>query len=400
MEMVKSTIHSKSLYRYILFAGIILVAMNLRPAITSIGPVVGLIQQELGLVHWSVGFLTSLPLIAFAIVSPLVPMLAKLITNERTLLIGLFSLLVGVCVRFLPITFFLFAGTLFIGIGIAICNVLIPVIVKEKFPRKFSLVTSAYSTALSLMASIGSGISVPLANNFNLGWRSSLIIWAVPVVAAIFIWIFLDKINHGSEESIKPSRSSGNQILRSALAWQIAFFFGFQSFMFYVTIAWLPEIMVSRGISLETAGWLLSLCQLIGLPFSFIVPMIAGRFKSQQILAVALSLCSVIGFAGLLWSNSFATMLISIMSLGVGLGGCFPLALTFIGLRARDARQASELSGMAQSIGYILAAIGPLFIGYLYDLTQAWTTPILIMVAISSLMIIFSLFAGRNKYVY
>ncbi|WP_147532930.1 CynX/NimT family MFS transporter [Bacillus marasmi] len=400
MEMVKSITQSKSLYRYILVAGIVLVAMNLRPAITSIGPLVGMIQKDLGLVHWSVGFLTSLPLIAFAIVSPMVPKMAKILSNERSLILGLLSLVVGIIIRFVPITFFLFAGTLFVGIGIAICNVLLPVIVKEKFPNRLGLITSVYSTALSLMAAIGSGISVPLANGLNLGWKNSLIIWGIPVVAALLIWIFLDKRNNGTEESIKPSRSTGNQVWRSPLAWQIALFFGFQSFMFYVTVAWLPEIMVSRGVSLEMAGWLLSLTQLVGLPFSFIVPMIAGRFQSQQLLGFALSLCSVIGFAGLLWNISYEMMVLSSMFLGIGLGGCFPLALTFIGLRARDGRQASELSGMSQSIGYILAAIGPLFIGYLYDLTHQWTVPLISMIIISLLMIIFSMFAGRNKYIY
>ncbi|NMD71731.1 MFS transporter [Bacillus sp. DNRA2] len=400
MEMVKSTIQSKSIYKYILVAGIVLVAMNLRPAITSIGPLVGMIQKDLGLVHWSVGFLTSLPLIAFAFVSPMVPKLAKLLSNERSLIIGLLTLLIGIIIRFVPHTVFLFTGTLFVGIGIAICNVLLPVIVKEKFPRKFGLLTSVYSTSLTLMASVASGVSVPLASGLSLGWKNSLMIWGVPVVIAILIWIFLDKRNLGHEERIKPTRSKGNEIWRSALAWQIAFFFGFQSFMFYVTIAWLPEIMINRGVSLEMSGWLLSVTQLIGLPFSFIVPMIAGRFRSQQWLGVGLSICSVIGFAGLLWNGSYTMMLLSSMSLGIGLGGCFPLGLTFIGLRARDGRQASELSGMAQSVGYILAAIGPLFIGYLYDLTHHWTVPLITMVVISLLLVIFSVFAGREKYVY
>lgn len=400
MEMVKSKIQSKSIYKYILVSGIVLVAMNLRPAITSIGPLVGMIQKDLGLVHWSVGFLTSLPLIAFAFVSPMVPKLARILTNERALIVGLLSLLIGIIIRFVPNTVFLFVGTLFVGIGIAVCNVLLPVIVKEKFPRKFGLLTSVYSTSLALMASVASGVSVPLASGLSLGWKNSLMIWGVPVVVAILIWIFLDKRNLGHEERIKPSRTSGKKIWSSALAWQIAFFFGFQSFMFYVTIAWLPEIMINRGVSLEMSGWLLSVTQLIGLPFSFIVPMIAGRFRSQQWLGVGLSMCSVIGFVGLLWNGSYTVMLLSSMSLGIGLGGCFPLVLTFIGLRARDGRQASELSGMAQSVGYILAAIGPLFIGYLYDLTHNWTAPLITMVVISLLLVIFSVFAGREKYVY
>lgn len=398
MEMIKTTTKSKSLYLYILITGIVLVAFNLRPAITSIGPLVGLIQNDLQLVHWSVGFLTSLPLIAFAVVSPLVPKLANSLSNERALLIGLLSLLFGIIIRFAEIKFFLFAGTLFVGIGIAICNVLLPVIVKDKFPTKVGLLTSVYSTSLGLMASIASGVSIPLASGLNLGWKNSLIVWGIPVVVAIVVWIYLDKFNNGSHGNVKTVQSS--EIWRSRLAWQIAFFLGLQSFSFYVTIAWLPEILINRGISMASAGWLLSLAQLIGLPFSFLVPIIAGRYRSQQWLVVVLGFSTVIGFVGLLWSPSYLMMIISIMFLGIGLGGCFPLALTLLGLRARSARQAAELSGMTQSIGYILAAVGPLVIGYLYDITHSWTVPLIAMVASTLLMILFGVFAGRDKYVY
>lgn len=398
MEMIKSSIQSKSFYLYIIITGIVLVAFNLRPAITSIGPLVGLIQKDLQLVHWSVGFLTSLPLIAFAVVSPLVPRLANTFTNERALLIGLLSLLFGIIIRFASMKFFLFAGTLFVGIGIAICNVLLPAIVKEKFPKKVGLLTSVYSTSLGLMAAAASGISVPLAIGLNLGWRNSLIIWGIPVVMAIVIWIYLDKLNTGNHQKVRTYQSS--EIWRSPLAWQIAFFLGLQSFSFYVTIAWLPEILVNRGTSMATAGWLLSLAQLIGLPFSFIVPIIAGRFRSQQWLVAVLGSCTVIGFGGLWWSHSYPIMIISIIFLGIGLGGSFPLALTLLGLRSRDARQAAELSGMTQSIGYILAAVGPLFIGYIYDFTHLWTIPLIMMMVMTILMIIFGLLAGRDKYVY
>jgi MFS transporter, CP family, cyanate transporter len=400
MEVIKSHVQSKSLYLYILIAGIVLVSFNLRPAITSVGPLVGWIQKDLGLVHWSVGLLTSLPLIAFAIVSPIVPKLANALSSERALLLGLLTLLIGILIRFVPMTFFLFAGTLFVGIGIAICNVLLPVIVKEKFPNKVGLMTSVYSTSMGLVASVASGVSVPLASELNLGWKNSLIIWAIPVVVAILIWVYLDKYNLGNQAEVKAVRSSKHQIWRSPLAWQIALFLGFQSFTFYVTIAWLPEILVNKGVSVATAGWLLSLTQLIGLPFSFLVPVIAGRFRSQQWLVLALGLCSVLGFVGLLVGSSYPIMIVSIIFLGIGLGGCFPLALTLLGLRARDARQAAELSGMTQSIGYILAAVGPLLIGYLYDFAHLWTVPLVAMIIVSFLLIFFGVFAGRDKYVY
>ncbi|MCQ6277153.1 MFS transporter [Bacillus sp. V3B] len=380
--------------------GIVLVAFNLRPAITSVGPLVGMIQGDIGLAHWSAGLLTSLPLMAFAVVSPMVPKIASRLTNERALLLGLLILLIGIGIRSISMTFFLFAGTLFVGIGIALCNVLLPVIVKGHFPLKFGLMTSVYSTSMGLVASLASGISIPLASGLNLGWERALIVWVIPVVLAIFIWVYLVKINKRNPTDIKNVRPSDNRIWRSPIAWQVALFMGFQSFLFYVTIAWLPEILHNQGVHMERAGWLLSLLQFVGLPFSFLVPVIAGRFRSQQWIVVVLGLFSFFGFGGLLLGSSYPVMMVSIIAMGIGLGGSFPLALTFLGMRARDARQAAELSGMAQAIGYVLAAIGPMFIGYLYDFTHLWTIPLITLMIVTALLILFGVYAGRDQYVY
>ena len=297
-------------------------------------------------------------------------------------------------------TIFLFTGTLFIGVGIAICNVLLPVIVKDKFPMKVGLMTSVYSTSMGLVASLASGISIPLASGLNLGWQSALLVWGIPAVAAILIWVYLVKFNKGNQKEIKSVRSRDNRIWRSGLAWQIALFMGFQSFLFYVTIAWLPAILHDKGVSMESAGWLLSFMQFVGLPFSFIVPILAGHFRSQQWIVVVLGSCSLAGFAGLLLGTSYPVMMVSIILMGIGLGGSFPLALTFLGLRSRDIRQVAQLSGMSQAIGYILAAVGPLFIGYLYDFTHLWTIPLITLIIVTVLLMLFGVFAGRDKYVY
>ena len=399
MEFESSNSQTKSLYKFMLMMGIVFVAFNLRPAITSVGPLVAMIQEDLGLMHWSAGLLTSLPLIAFSFVSPIVPKLSNRLGNERALILGLVILFMGIGLRFISMTFFLFAGTLFVGVGIAICNVLLPAIVKGKFPLKVGLMTSVYSTSMGLMASLASGVSIPLASGLNLGWQNTLIIWGIPAVLAIVIWVYLAKTKGETPAVIKNNRSHDHTIWRSPLAWQIALFMGFQSFQFYVVIGWLPEILHHKGASMETAGWMLSITQLVGLPFSFFVPVIAGRLRSQQWLVVLLGLCSAAGFGGLLLGSSYSVIMASILFLGIGLGGSFPLALTFLGMRARDARQAGELSGMSQSIGYILAAIGPLFIGFLYDFTHLWILPLITLIIITGLMIVFGVFAGRDKYV-
>ncbi|MEH7373932.1 CynX/NimT family MFS transporter [Neobacillus drentensis] len=399
MELLKSYTQTKSTYILWLVMGIILVAFNLRPAITSLGPLVGMIQEDVGLAHWSTGLLMSLPLLVFSIMSPIVPKLANRLTNEVTLLIGLFTLLIGIGLRSIPMTFFLFTGTLLIGVGIAVGNVLLPAIAKDKFPQHFGLMTSVYSTSMGLFASLASGVSVPLADGMHLGWQGALIVWGIPVVLAILVWAFLFKYNHGSQTDIKKLSSKSNQIWRSPLAWQIAIFMGFQSFLFYVTISWLPEILHSQGMSMEKAGWLLSITQIVGLPFSFFIPVLAGRFQSQKWIAFLLSLCSIIGYGGLLLGSSYPVLIASIIFIGMALGGIFPLSLTYIGLRTKNASQAAELSGMAQSTGYILAAAGPFFIGYLFDQTHLWTVPLSALILISLIVMVFGMLAGRNQHV-
>ncbi|MEH7248998.1 MFS transporter [Neobacillus niacini] len=380
--------------------GIVLVAFNLRPAITSLGPLVGMIQEDVGLAHWSAGLLMSLPLIVFAIMSPLVPKIANRLTNEVTLIIGLTALFIGIIIRSIPMTFFLFTGTLLAGLGIAIGNVLLPAVVKDKFPQKFGLMTSVYSTSMGLIASLASGVSIPLAIDLNLGWQGAQTVWAIPAVVAILVWLFLHKNNKKDNKVRQQNQGAGtNRLWRNPLAWQIAIFMGFQSFLFYVTISWLPEILHSHGLSMEAAGWLLSFTQLMGLPASFIIPVLAGRTQSQIWLAFTLGMCSIVGYSGLLLGTSYPILIVSIILIGLGLGGSFPLALTYIGLRARNANQAAALSGMTQSSGYLLAAVGPLFIGSLYDIAQLWTIPIITLIIVSAIVMIFGMLSGRNRFI-
>ena len=198
-----SKVKPKSLYAFLLITGIILVAINLRPAITSVGPVVGMIKEDIGLAYWSVSLLTSLPLIAFAVVSPITPKIANKLSNEKTLLWGLVCILAGIIIRSFSVVFLLFAGTFLTGAGIAICNVLLPVVIKDKYPLKFGMMTSVYSTAMGLMASIASGLSVPLAIDMNLGWKMALLVWGIPAILAILLWIYLVKNSESSVLKLK-----------------------------------------------------------------------------------------------------------------------------------------------------------------------------------------------------
>ncbi|WP_087972334.1 CynX/NimT family MFS transporter [Oceanobacillus rekensis] len=391
---------SKRLYYILLIAGIVIIAFNLRPAITSVGPVISLIRDDIGLSSWSAGLLTSLPLIAFAIMSPMAPRLGNRYTNERAMIIGLILLFFGISIRSISVVFLLFMGTLFVGLGIAILNVLLPGIIKDKFPAKVGLMTSVYSTSMGIFAASASGLSVPLANTMNGGWQTALLVWTIPAVLGIIVWIYLSRKERTTNQTEKYYvHTTDNRIWRSPLAWQVAGFMGFQSFLFYVTISWLPTILSDSGLSMTTAGWMLSFTQIIGLPASFLVPMIAEKLKSQRGIVIVLTLSGFLGYGGLLLGKSYTIMLISVILIGITLAGAFALALAFLGMRARTAKQAAELSGMAQSIGYLLAAMGPIIIGYLYDLTNAWTIPLITIMSVCVLVLLFGLGAGRNKYV-
>src|SRR5690625_3539929 len=334
------------MYRILLFVGIVFVAFNLRPGMTSVGPLIGIIRDDVGLANWSAGLLTSLPLLAFAAISPIVPIISNRLTNDWAMVLGLTIIVIGISVRSISYVLLLFVGTIIVGLGIAICNVLLPGVVKDKFPTKVALMTSVYSTTMGIFAAIASGLSVPFARGLNLGWKFSLLIWTIPAIIGIFVWVYLAKKNNSDTVEMNYEASGNGHIWRSPLAWQVALYMGLQSSLFYVTISWLPEILHYNGLSIATAGWMLSYTQLIGMPTSFIIPVIAGRLKSQRVLVLILGVSAICGFIGLLFSRSFVSMVISTTFVGIALGGCFALALTFLAIRARSAKHAGELSGM------------------------------------------------------
>lgn len=388
-------------YTILLFTGIVFIAFNLRPAITSVGPLIGTIRDDVGFSNWSVALLTSLPLIAFAIMSPIAPKLANRLSNERTLAFGLLVLIIGISLRSISVIFLLFLGTLFIGFGIAICNVLLPGVIKEKFPTKVAIMTSIYTSSMSIFATSASGVSVPLAEGLQLGWQLALFIWIIPAAIGLIIWtIIYRKNNIKSEEKMaffEPDKGSG--MWKAPLAWKVALFMGLQSSIFYITISWLPEILMGYGMDKTTAGVMLSYFQFIGIPVSFIVPMIAVKMKSQSLLVLIVNTLYIIGVTCLIMNPSFVVTLIAIACIGTASSANFALALSFLAIRARNAKQAAELSGMAQSIGYLLAATGPIMIGFIYDLTQVWTIPLYLLIGITIVIIYFGMAAGQNKYV-
>ncbi|HEY3992136.1 MAG TPA: MFS transporter [Ktedonobacteraceae bacterium] len=383
----------------LLVTGIILLTLNLRACITGVGPLVGAIRGATGLSGTLAGLLTTLPLIAFGAVSPLAPRLSRKWGIESMLLVSMVGLACGVLLRSLPALSLLFLGTALMGAAIAISNVLLPSLIKRDFPRQVGLMTAIYSTLVSASGALADGVSIPLAQNAGLGWRGSLAFWALPAGLTALLWLpLLRPSARASERAQTTSTYVVRGVWRSPLAWQVTLYMGLQSWTFYIVVAWFPAIFESHGLSPANAGWLLSLLQLSGVFGSFIVPQIAGRMRSQRVLVVSTILLALIAYAGIL-SGAFGLIILWCLLLGLAQGAYLGLALLFFILRTPDARSAAELSGMAQSIGYLLAATGPLLFGWLHDITNTWTFPLLALSAVTLVLLGVGIGAGRNVMV-
>ncbi len=353
-------------------AGIILVAINLRPAITGVGPVISSIRADTGLPNVALGLLTTLPLVAFGVVSVLTPLVTRRLGMEWSVALALGLVLLGTLVRGVPSVPLLYLGTAVLGVGIALGNVLLPAITKRDFPERSGSMTGLYSSVMGVGATLAAALGAPLA--LRLGWRGSLAVWALPVLVALLVWMPQLRGRHRAPLQRRYREAFGS-LSRSTLAWQVALFMGFQSLTFYVIIAWLPDLLEARGMTATAAGGMLALSQATGVLGTAVVPVWAGRLGSQVGVVWGLGVIEALALVGLVMPG-VAFVGVSVAVLGFVLGGTFGLALLFLVLRAGSAERAGELSGMAQSVGYLLAAAGPAAFGALHDFAGGWRVPL------------------------
>jgi len=381
---------------WLLLLGIILIAANLRAPLTSVGPLIGTIREDLGISNTLAGLITTLPLIAFALLSPLAPKLARRYGMSSVLFGSLLLLVIGIALRSAWNIGSLLIGTVILGLAISICNVLMPSLIKEKYPLKIGIMIGVYSVAMNLSGAIASGISVPVANQTGLGWKGALGLWGLLAFVALLFWI--PQLGR-QQQKLKTAtlNEKRTNLWKSSLAWQVTLFMGLQSMLFYVVVSWLPDILKEQGISSDFAGWVLSLMQLAILPVTFIVPILAGRMKNQIALMILTALFFFIGIGGLLSGNHI--VLLWAILIGIGSGCSFSLAMILFGLRTTNAHYAAELSGMSQSVGYLLAAVGPILFGYLHDSSNGWNVPLIVLLVITILMLISGVASGRNRLI-
>jgi CP family cyanate transporter-like MFS transporter len=369
--------------------------MNLRPSITVVGPVLEFIRHDMGLSALMAGVLTSIPLAAFALMSPWAAAIGAKLGMERTIFFVMLIVVAGVLLRAVPSVFALYAGSIVLASGIAIGNVLVPALIKRDFPHKVGLLTSIYATTLGIFASLSSGVAVPLAEILPGGWRGSLAIWFVPaLIAALFL---LPSLKRTTPPPAQPSEEATHSVWRSRLGWHVTLFMGLQSMSFYIILSWLASILQDQGYSPVSAGWLVALFPALGIPAGFVFSPLIARFKDQRGLSLFFSLMMAAGYVGLILLPQYTVLWIVVS--GIALGFCFPLALGFFVFRASNTKQAAALSGMAQSVGYGIAALGPVVFGALHDFSKGWVLP-LAMVAVSALIQAYvGWHAGRDAHI-
>lgn len=382
-------------YRWLLL-GIILVGTCLRMPITAIPALLDTIQRSLQLPASLLGSLTTIPLLCFALLSPFAPQLARRWGNELTIFIALVFLMFGDFLRGFSATWLL-VGTLLLGVGIAVMNVLVPAVIADHFPQQLGSVTSLYTFSMTLFSAVGAGASAPLAKQF--GWQPVLQILALIAGVIALLWLPNLRLNHRLVSA--NNQPKVRSVWRVRGAWLMTVMMGIQSLLFYTVLTWLPKIMISRGVPATTSGLMLGLFQLAALPAAYFIPTLAAKAKQRSDLIWAICGMFVLGLAGLLVpSHSLWYLGVLCVLLGLASTGAFGLCMTLFSLKTTTAAETAAISGMAQSAGYLLAAVGPVSFGLVYGALHSWTLLLLILLVLDVMMLIVGLAVERRQTIF
>jgi MFS transporter, CP family, cyanate transporter len=379
----------------LVLVGLVLLSLNLRPAAVSVGPVLAEVRDGLGMSATSAGLLTSLPVLAFAFFGALAPALASRIGLHRVTLLALLCLVTGLGARVLVDHEAAFLAWSMLALaGMAVANVVLPSLVKLHFPDRIGLVTAIYTTSLSIGLTAALWLTVPIAERFG-DWRQGLGAWALIAAVAVVPWLGL--VGHDRQLE-RPERTvTFGQVVRTRLGIAMALFFGFQSLQAYSVFGWFAQVYRDAGFSAGTAGLLLGVITAMSIPLSFWLPAWAARMQHQTWLIVGLVACYPIGYVGLIVAPVAGAWLWAVL---VGIAASvFPVVLTLIGLRARTSEGTAALSGFTQSVGYLIAAIGPFGMGFVYDLTGGWTVPLVGLIVLVVPQLVAGLTVVRPSYI-
>ncbi|WP_432724981.1 CynX/NimT family MFS transporter [Staphylococcus equorum] len=377
-------------FNWLLFIGILLVGANLRAPITSIGVALPDIKTDLGMSNSAVSVITVVPLLAFSVISLFAARTSNKMGLEKTIFLALCLIFIGVLVRSITDISWLYIGTVLIGIGIGFGNVLAPAMIKAKFPLHIGIMTGYYTVVMNVFGGLSSYGTAPLVKAFNYNIAISVI--GIITFITTIIWLFQLK---GTQETATALPRKSVNVWKSPLAWQITILMGGQSLIFYSLINWLPAYLSHSGMSINEAGAYLSIMQIAIIPFTFITPIFATKMKSQFFLTFITGICFIVGVTIMLVVPHLA--IISTILIGVAGGLAFGLVNTFFSLRTEHIQTSAKLSGMAQAVGYLVAAIGPLLFGVLHDMTGEWTASLSILLITAIVITLFGSQAGRNR---
>ncbi|MFF4383396.1 CynX/NimT family MFS transporter [Kitasatospora sp. NPDC001547] len=374
-------------------------AVNLRPVVTSLGPLLDQVRDDLGMNPTLAGLLTAVPSLCFALFGFAAPAAARRIGPIAVVTAGMGAITAGVLARSFAggTAVFLLLTALALA-GVAVSNVLLPVVIKRYFPEKVGPMIGLYSMALSAGTALAAAVTVPLTSALGGDWRYGLGVWAALGALALVLWLpVLIARRERGERSGGAAVPVRLPITRSRTAWALACFFGFQATGAYVVMGWLPKIFQDAGIDKGTSGVLLAVTMVIGVPVSFVLPNLAARRGDQRLFVVVLAACGIAGYTGLALAPAGASWVWAAL---VGLSNCaFPLVLTMIGLRARTAGGVAQLSAFAQGVGYLISIPGPILIGRLYDVTGEWYLPLGFLALLLVPQMLFGLRAARARHI-
>ncbi len=391
--------------------GLLVIALNVRIGVASVGPVLTNIRDELGLSATAASLLTTIPVVAFGAFAFLAPWLTRRLGMHQLLGLAMAALAFGIALRREPGMASLFAGTVIVGAAIAIANVVMPAVIKNDFPHRVGPWMGVYSTALFLSAAVADGLTVPLLRVVGGHWRPALALWALPAVAACLIWIpqFFRSASHsrpprhrraheGAGTPAEAPEPSFRAILTDPVAVAVTLYMGIQCTGYYVTLAWLPSLLRDDGMNPHSAGWMLSYSAFPGIAAALVSPALARRIRPAR-LAVAVSV--------LLYGTAYAGLAVApvrgaylwMTLLGLGQGASISLALSYIAWRSPDARHTAQVSTMAQGFGYLLASLGPIGIGAIHAASGGWTAPLAVLAALLVPQLIAGTLASRERQV-
>ncbi len=390
-------------------AGLLLIALNLRMGVASVGPALPSIERDLGIPAAAAGLLTTIPVFAFGAFAFLTPALTRWIGLHRLLAVTMVVVALGIGIRLLPSPVALFGGTILVGAGIAVANVCMPAVIKQDFAHRLGLMMGLYSTALFLGAAAAAALTVPFLSVFDGSWRGGLAVWAIPAVLALLIWL-----PRAIRVSPEPARAAGaaadaipeprdeprlSTLLRDPVAWAVTGFMGLQSLSYYAALTWIPTMLQDAGVPLADAGLLLSYSSFPGIAAALLVPSMLRHIRPTWLPVLLSGLLCAAGLIGLLVAPGGAAPWLWMTLLGFGQGAAIALSLTYIVLRAPDARHTAHLSTMAQGIGYLLAGLGPIGLGMLHAAVGGWGVPVAALILVLGVQVVAGSAASRERHV-